>query len=916
MDTNPPRPDLIPQCRELRKPYFLYRTPDGLGTYLQREVCRALFSRKDPLTRFLVPAQLSGPQVKPPKVEYDFEGHAAADFVRMKYLSRAEIAAFKAAATDFLQKADPDAVEKVTPHERELRTHFRLPDPDEEPDAFWLYGLPNDRKLCILWGCELKQNSSLPLLPGKSTAPGASVAERLEARATPWTGLQAQALELIQKNKEPLAEFIGTRVVDAKGQLKTVTVGGKALPADAVSVPRFVPASDLRRLTAAATAFYAKAHPTEESVPSFEKELRAALRFPDPAKKPGAYVLVKTATGRRLHVLIDGNETLADTVPIVADDVLGLPAEETGPEGAHVPVPVVDQLKARLAPKGKFIMVGGGIVAVAALVVLVSGVFTDKTPPKLLEATAENTPTQVLVRFSKPVDPETFLSAEEKKARSEPKPPVIAPKRNFQLKDADGERVEILDIAADPVDRNRVRLTTDRLADTKDYTLTVRGVADRSGHISKTEDQARLQYVDTLPPRLSGDLSADGADSHKIIMKFNKPLDERFSTAPANFSIPGYIVTKAELSPGEQDTLVLTANNPFKNGERYTLTFSGISDRARRPNSIREPVTVEFPYINLIPPKVLDIKADRTQVELAVVFSEPVQKGAAETPGNYVIATPGLPDVTAISSRLLDDASTVELRVPAMVNGKDYTLKVIGIEDRSTPPNKIAANTAVKFNYTGKPIIEPPTINGEIHVRGDGLRLTVVFNEALDLSTAVDASHYRLDDPVVKIAQVIPKPGDPKIVSLQLDQPLQETKRYRLTVSGLSDFVGNTIPASGYTSKPFTGPGLAIVSRDVLGIADVKASDDGSVLTLTFTEEVDRASASKLENFSLSDNVKIGEVLFDEGTFRQVKLKLVGRLAAQRYTLVVRNVGLRSDPSRVQNEITQSVPGPGAPFVH
>jgi hypothetical protein len=71
-----------------------------------------------------------------------------------------------------------------------------------------------------------------------------------------------------------------------------------------------------------------------------------------------------------------------------------------------------------------------------------------------------------------------------------------------------------------------------------------------------------------------------------------------------------------------------------------------------------------------------------------------------------------------------------------------------------------------------------------------------------------------------------------------------------------------------------------------------------------------------LENYNVSDNVKINEVLFDEGTFRQVQLKLGTRLGARRYTLAVRNVGLRSDPAKVQGEITQSIGGPGAPFGH
>jgi len=38
----------------------------------------------------------------------------------------------------------------------------------------------------------------------------------------------------------------------------------------------------------------------------------------------------------------------------------------------------------------------------------------------------------------------------------------------------------------------------------------------------------------------------------------------------------------------------------------------------------------------------------------------------------------------------------------------------------------------------------------------------------------------------------------------------------------------------------------------------------------------------------LGDNVKIAEVSFDKDGFREVQLKLVNRLGARRYTLVVR----------------------------
>jgi hypothetical protein len=910
MDSNV-SPDPIPQFRELRKPYFLYRTPDNLGSYLQREVYRALFARKDLLTRFLAPAQLSGPQVKPPKVEYDFEGRAATEFVRMKYLSRAEIAAFKSAAEEFLRKADPNAAEKITPHERELRLHFRLPDPKEEPDAFWLHGPPNDRKLFILWGCEFRQNTSLPLMPAKGVAAGASLLERLEACATPWHGLQAQALELAQKNKEPIAEFIAQPVLDAKGQIKAVMVAGKSIPADQISISRYLPKKDIGRLARAARDFYEKAYPENATTSAYEKELRAALRFPDPSKKPDAYVMIKTAAGRRMHVVISGQETIEQTAPVVADDTLGLPGNEIGADGtSFTSTPVVDQLKHRIQPTGRIVGIGLAAAVLLFAGLWFSGVLKPKTPPQLVDATAENTPYEVRARFSKSIDPTSFYSADEKAAKE--KPSSITPRRNFTLKDADGERVEIKGITAAATDPKLLKLATaSRLDDKKSYTLSVVGVADSLGNRIASEASTPVKYLDTQPPKVLGKPSADGSDARKLVLKFDEELDARYSEIPANFSIPGFVITSAKVQADEPDTIVITANTPFKSGERYTLTLSGVTDKAYRPNSIREAVKLEeFPYIDTIPPKLQEIRAEKTQVEIEVVFSEPVQKGAAETPGNYVVTRAGQPEFTAKSARLLDDKRTVQLRTPALENGKAYVMKALNIQDLATPPNKLADDTAVPFNYKGKPDLDPPIIDGDIAVRGDGLRLTVAFNEPLDPTVAADANHFRLDDPTIKIVQVATKLNDPKAVILTPDQALQETKSYRLTVSGLADLVGNVVKEQ--TSKTFSGPGLSISQVDVIGISTIETTPDGKTITVTFTDEVDATSAKAKANYVLSENILVTEVAFEERNFKQVQLKLGTKLGPQKYTLTVRNLGLRSDPARVQREIKQGVNGPGA----
>jgi hypothetical protein len=157
--------------------------------------------------------------------------------------------------------------------------------------------------------------------------------------------------------------------------------------------------------------------------------------------------------------------------------------------------------------------------------------------------------------------------------------------------------------------------------------------------------------------------------------------------------------------------------------------------------------------------------------------------------------------------------------------------------------------------------------------------------------------------------QVSVKPGDDKTVILTPDQALQETKRYRLTVSAVADRVGNVI--TEHTSKEFSGPGMTINQLDVLGVASVQTAPDGRTITVTFTDEVDATSARNKASYALTENIPVTEVLLDERGYKNVQVKTGAKLGPQRYTLTITNVALRSDPSRVQRKIDQGVNGPG-----
>ena len=163
MNPSQSAPLTAPTRRDLRSPYFIFRTLDGTGTYFTAENLPIVLSPKEPLSRFLAPARVvEAGGVR--SISYDLAAIQLDTARPMEFLPQSEIDAFAEAVRAFYDKAH-EAAQRIVPYEKRLRAHFRLPDPELEADAYWVYGPAHDRRLLILWGCELKAGTSLPLAP-------------------------------------------------------------------------------------------------------------------------------------------------------------------------------------------------------------------------------------------------------------------------------------------------------------------------------------------------------------------------------------------------------------------------------------------------------------------------------------------------------------------------------------------------------------------------------------------------------------------------------------------------------------------------------------------------------------------------------------------------------------------------------
>lgn len=72
-------------------------------------------------------------------------------------------------------------------------------------------------------------------------------------------------------------------------------------------------------------------------------------------------------------------------------------------------------------------------------------------------------------------------------------------------------------------------------------------------------------------------------------------------------------------------------------------------------------------------------------------------------------------------------------------------------------------------------------------------RVTVVFNEALDSSSAVEPSHYLIDQGIGQAENVTFDPAQPDRVRLELSSNLTSTLEYTLTAGGIQDVNGNVL---------------------------------------------------------------------------------------------------------------------------
>jgi hypothetical protein len=896
--------------RPIRRPFFLLHTPDRIGSYLQKENFRVVMSKRERLSAFLAPATLveTGTDARGralQEISYDLSQHLQ-DAVQMDYLPESVVTAFEQAVTEFCAQSG-----RITDYELKLRQGFRLPDPDLDPQAYIVYGPVENRQLLILWGAENKQDSSLPLVKPYGYD-GPTIAEKLRSRVMGVASKRMEAIKIIDRSNHPISRFMATEVRDAGGVVQELQSMGRRFPMTSVKRLKHLPKSEIEAFGKAASQYYAEAYPESAAITPYEKELRTALRLPDPKISPQSYYI----SGGRLLIVNSPSDNYDRCLQLKTDTILGIPAPKIDAAGRQiVQSTILDELTRRATPVKLYAtIITASVVAVIGLSAL-GYALMDTNPPEIavtngserkdaiftsetVNGRETDTPTKIRINWTEPLLRDdfgtdacnTFFFLSEGSRVFKLAKPVLS---------EDGKTVTLNILPPNNEDANPER-NPGKLEDGKVYKLKVTGIKDASLRKNVIPETTKnFVYFDTMPPEVVK-AGAEGTDSHKVVVQFNEELTPASATVGSFYNIENpdnttgarFVVNKVEYSSDPNPHVVLSCDkigaasddfDCFTDGNSYVLKYYGICDVSKndngRGNSVQKEKNFEFIYKDDVPPTIKQITPTE-QTRLNVVFAEKISGKSVEDigVGGFSIDIVNRDDakvspdykVEVKNVEALKDGRTVILTTSPLrreSNGKSikYQASAYGISDMSKSGNTIKKETPARatFNYTGPEDSTPPKIKlakAPVNDKGDldSSCIEITFDEPVftkgNLKDCVTVYSSIGDEPLT-LSSVQTSGADPKKIIIAIANPPKDTEARAFVVcTKLSDEMGNT--AETVKSDLFAISRSSTNLQGYLRGIRSKIIDD-STIELVFDKKLNKDAAEKPYHYYFSGDALV-----------------------------------------------------------
>ncbi len=424
------------------------------------------------------------------------------------------------------------------------------------------------------------------------------------------------------------------------------------------------------------------------------------------------------------------------------------------------------------------------------------------------------------------------------------------------------------------------------------YRITLAGIRDKSATPNTIAQNTGADYSysppDDTPPALA---SAQLHGASMVELRFSESLNRTTSQNSSNYSITPSVAVLSAALVGDSLNHVYLATGPHTPGQTYTVTVNGIMDKAEVPNTIAPNSRLEYAYpaVDATPPELVSVSLP-ANIMLEALFSEPLDRAAAENEANFIIT----PALTVEEATLDASLKKVFLKTAGHQPGRQYTLTVLNVTDCASPANPIGAANTRDYLCQSTDVIPPRLLRAEIH--GDRT-VELNFSEPLEASSALTAVNYEIAGAAGIVVQQV------SLSNSQMDVFLETTPHlkglYTVTVSHVQDMAAlpNAISANNTASYDYSPP-------DTTGPVFLAVSFmNPTTLELTFDEMLQRASAEDTAHYAVSGITVLRAILDISAT--RVILQTTEHVPGT-YTLIMNGI---ADASTGANRIASNTVG-------
>ncbi|MEJ2628181.1 MAG: Ig-like domain-containing protein, partial [bacterium] len=393
----------------------------------------------------------------------------------------------------------------------------------------------------------------------------------------------------------------------------------------------------------------------------------------------------------------------------------------------------------------------------------------------------------------------------------------------------------IIDATLDISQQNVLLHTQDHYSG--DYQLTIAGVRDiASNTIKLTMKNYNYEEPDRTPPQLS-QVILHGLDLLELV--FNESLERNSAEETANYSLNNNIIINSANLTGDSLNHVYLSTSEHSPGQTYTITINNITDNSPFFNCIETNTQSQYdcPIVDQSSPRLVSAELQGFNF-LILKFSEVLDSSTVSNISNYLI-NPSL-SVNDVSLDIY--GKIIYLKTENHQLGGDYTITVQGLRDKAG--NEIGSENQQSYSCTSSDN-QPPAL-----IRAEALSdasIEVKFNEAVELSSAMNISNYSIDNEI-KVKKVRVSNSQQYVY---LTTSPHQNGTYTLTVVNIKDLAGNTMSSPNQISYPYQPEDNTPPKITGVEVANEKT------IEVIFNEPINPETAENKNNYLINNGISV-----------------------------------------------------------